>query len=269
MKIKEIVRLPVVGCRSGQMLGICMIIWFVAASCAVPCFASFDHTLFSNVLKDHVANGVVNYKAIKNDERFTQYIDMLKKFDPSELKGNEKLAFWINVYNAYNIKMICDNYPVKSPMDLGSGGLVVGTIFKSTAWDKKNVTVGGKVMTLNQVENDIIRPMGDPRIHFAIVCAAKSCPPLRSEAYEASKLNEQLEDQGRKFMNQSKKNDINVEKRTAALSKIFDWFKADFQTNGNTVVKFVSKYLSKEKAEVLMANEKTYSYTEYDWSLNE
>jgi hypothetical protein len=238
---------------------------------SVPLSASVDHSLFTAVLKDHVKDGRVNYKAIKTDDRFKQYIELLKKTDPSGLQGMDKLAFWINVYNAYNIKMICDAYPVKSPMDLGSGGLVLGTVLKSTAWDKKNVDVGGKIMTLNNVENDIIRKVGDPRVHFAMVCAAKSCPPLRSEAYEAAKLNEQLEDQGRDFLAQTKKNTFNFEKKTASVSNIFNWFQSDFAKSPQEVLKYVSRFLPKDKGDMLAANAKDYSvsYTEYDWSLNE
>jgi hypothetical protein len=238
---------------------------------SMPMFANVDHSLFSAVLRDHVKDGVVNYKAIKKDERFAQYIELLKKSDPSDLKGADKLAFWINVYNAYNIKMICDNYPVKSPMDLGSGGLLVGTILKSTAWDKKIVDVHGKIMTLNNVENDIIRKMGDPRVHFAMVCAAKSCPPLRAEAFDAAKLNDQLEDQGRDFLAQGKKNSFDFGKKTAAISNIFNWFQGDFAKTPAEVLKYVSRFLPKDKGDQLAAaaNDFKVSYTEYDWSLNE
>lgn len=230
-----------------------------------------DNSLFTAVLHDHVKDGVVNYKAIKNDERFTRYIDILKKTNPDGLKGSDKLAFWINVYNAFNIKMIIDNYPVKSPMDLGSGGLIFGTLLKSTAWDKKIVTVGNDVLTLNKVENDIVRKMGDPRVHFAMVCAAKGCPPLRSEAFEADKLNAQLEDQARIFLAQAKKNRFMLEQKSIEISNIFNWFQGDFGKTTPDVLRYISRFLPKDKGEYLSANAETIkvSYTEYDWSLNE
>jgi len=244
----------------------------LATAGVVNAAGNVDNTAFTALLRDHVKDGRVNYKAIKTDERFTQYIETLKKTDPSGLQGNEKLAFWLNVYNAFTLKVICDNYPLKSITDLnGGGGLVISTVLKTTVWDKKLVEISGKQYTLNGVENDIIRKMGDPRVHFAMVCAAKSCPPLRPEAFEASKLNDQLEDQGRDFLAQTKKNSFNIEKKTAAISNIFNWFQADFAKTVPEVLRYISRFLPKDKAEQVATNAAAFSvtYTDYDWSLNE
>ncbi len=224
-----------------------------------------DHTLFTQVLADHVKNGVVDYKTIKTDQRFSQYIAMLQKFNPEALTGDEKLAFWINAYNAFTIQYVLDHYPIKSLMNKLSY-VIGGGAFKT-----KFIEINGRKYSLNDIENDIVRPMGDPRIHFALVCGAKSCPPLRSEAYVAGRLNEQLNEQGRIFMSQSDKNRFDFEKNEIAISKIFDWFKDDFRKSGKSELEFISHYLPPEQAQKLLARAATIKvkYTEYNWDLNE
>jgi hypothetical protein len=170
-----------------------------------------DHTLFTQVLADHVKDGVVDYKAIGIDPRFPQYIDMLRKSNPEALTGDEKLAFWINAYNAFTIQYVLDNYPIKSLMNKLSY-LTGGGAFKT-----RFIEINGRKYSLNDIENNVIRPMGDPRIHFALVCGAKSCPPLRSEAYVAGRLSEQMNEQGRLFMAQSDKNRFDAGQKQAAL----------------------------------------------------
>lgn len=245
--------------------------------CAFPIglFATVDNTEFTALLKEHVSNGKVNYKAIKQDARLQNYITQLSKTDPKTLSGSAELAFWLNVYNAFTLKVICDHYPLKSITDLnspgGAGGLILATIGKTTIWDKQLVEINGKKYSLNGVENDIIRPKGDARVHFAMVCAAKSCPPLRNEAFEANKLNEQLEDQGRDFIGQTKKNVFDFGKKSCQISNIFNWFKGDFEKQGKSVLQYVSRFLPKEQGDQLLANAANFSisYTDYDWSLNE
>ncbi|MBC8044272.1 MAG: DUF547 domain-containing protein [Rhizobacter sp.] len=230
-----------------------------------------DHAPFTEALGKHVKNGKVDYKGFKGDKQFAAYIESLKKVDPYAIDAKERLAYWLNVYNAFTIKVVMDNYPLKSIKDLGEGNLVVGTIFKSTVWDRKNVDINGKTYSLNDIENNIIRKTGDPRVHFAMVCAAKSCPPLRTEAYEPSKLNAQLEDQGRTFMAQTSKNRFDFAKKEATISNIFNWFKGDFEKTGQPVLEYLARFLPKEQGEQLKTDSKSFKvdYTEYDWSLNE
>lgn len=247
---------------------LCTILW----ATHTEALANIDNAAFTAVLHDHVKDGRVNYKAIKQDKRFWEYIDVLKKTDPDSFSGNDKLAFWINVYNAFTLKLICDNLPVKKITDLnGFGGLVVGTVLKTTIWDKETVEVGGKKYTLNHVEHKIVRPMGDPRVHFALVCAAKSCPNLRSEAYEAARVNDQLEEQGRIFLSQSKKNSFDFGKKTCEISMIFNWFKGDFEKNGKSALQYLSRFLPKEQGDKVAAEAANFSisYTDYDWTLND
>ncbi len=223
------------------------------------------HALFTQVLADHVKNGVVDYKAIKTDARFPQYLAFLQGTNPAALSGNEKLAFWINAYNAFTIQYVLNKYPIKSLMNKLSYATGGGT-FKN-----KFIEINGQKYSLNDIENDIIRPMGDARIHFALVCGAKSCPPLRSEAFTADRLNEQLDEQGRLFMKQTEKNRFDFEKNEIYISKIFDWFKDDFRQNSRSELDFIAKYLPEEQAQKLLANAATLKvkHTDYDWDLNE
>jgi hypothetical protein len=250
-----------------------LVVGSIAFTAAIPSRAvmpparpnGIDHTLFTQVLAAHVKDGAVDYKAIKTDPRFPQYIAMLQKSNPEVLTGEEKLAFWINAYNAFTIQYVLDKYPIKSLMNKLSYVTGGGT-FKT-----KFIEIDGRKLSLNDIENDVIRPMGDPRIHFALVCGAKSCPPLRPEAYVADRLGEQMNEQGRLFMSQSDKNRFDFEKNEIAISKIFDWFKDDFRQNGKSELEFISHYLPPEQAQKLLAQAATIKvkYTEYNWDLNE
>ncbi|UCC95861.1 MAG: DUF547 domain-containing protein [Candidatus Omnitrophota bacterium] len=240
---------------------------------ASPSFAQDQHQLFTGILKDHVKDGVVDYRSLCEDARFTKYMDQLINTNTDNLGSDkEKLAFWINVYNAWTLKIICDNYPVKSINDLHSGGLAIGMILKTTVWDKKLVTINNKKTSLSDIEHKILRPVfKDPRIHFAIVCAAKGCPPLRNEAYEADRLDRQLDEQGRLFLAQENKNSFMFDKRIAYISPVFGWFKEDFGKKPKAVLRFIARYLPKEKGNLLSQDTERWKikYTNYDWSLNE
>lgn len=250
----------------------------VALSCSLAAGTlKPDHSLLDGILKDYVKNGVVNYKGMKSDDRIRQYIEYIKNIDTASIAPSERLAFWINAYNAWTLKVVLDNYPLKSIKDLGAD-LVIGTILKKTIWDKDLVVMNKKTeMSLNEIEHDIIREYLDARIHFAIVCAAKSCPLLRSEAFTGDKLGEQMEEQGRLFLSDTKKNQFDFEKKQLRLSKIFDWFEGDFKKDigfgkqKGSVVKFIARYVPKETADKLLAMEKDLDidHLEYDWSLNE
>lgn len=241
--------------------------------CASQSFAENKHQFFTDVLNQHVSEGAVDYKSLCQDIRFDQYMDQLVKINPDTLDGEkEKLAFWINAYNAWTLKIICDNYPLKSINELHSGGLAVGMILKTTVWDKKLVTINNEKTSLSDIEHKIIRPVfKDARIHFAIVCAAQGCPPLRSEAYEAGKLDQQLDDQGRIFLAQEKKNSLNFGTKTANISSIFGWFKEDFGRKPEAVLRFIARYLPENMGKSLAEDPESWriKYTYYDWSLNE
>jgi len=203
----------------------------------------------------------VNYPALKMDPRYIQLIADLKKYSPDTLMSKkEKLAFWINLYNIFAIKMVQDHYPVKSIKDAGS--------FFNPVWDKSVGVVGGKTISLSEIEHEILRKMGEPRIHVAIVCASISCPDLRKEVYTAENLDAQLDDQVKRFLeNRGKGLRIDRAEGKIWLSSIFKWFKEDFDSSGG-VVEFVIKHVSERDGIFLKGKNFKISYLNYDWRLN-
>ncbi|MGV7219947.1 MAG: DUF547 domain-containing protein [Nitrospinales bacterium] len=230
---------------------------------------AFDFSGWDELLKKHVKvrteSGVrfsaVNYPAMKKDANYSKLVSELKKFSPDSLKSREeKLAFWINLYNVFAVKMVQDHFPVESIKDAGS--------FFNPVWDKEVGVVGGKKVTLSEIEHEILRKMGEPRIHVAIVCASVSCPDLRKEIYTAENLDAQLDDQVKRFLeNRGKGLRIEREDSKVFLSSIFKWFKEDFDTNGG-VLAFVSRYVSEKDATYLKDKKLKISYLSYDWNLN-
>lgn len=225
-----------------------------------------DHSpsnqLYTKILQKYVnSSGQVNYKGLKNDKAaFEQYLKLLSDNAPSEKwSNNEKKAYWINAYNAFTLKLIIDNYPVKSIKDIGP---YIQIPFVNTPWQKQFFKIGGEDMKLDRIEHDILRKQDkDPRVHFTLVCASRSCPKLRNEAYEASRLDEQLEEQGKAFLTDKSKNIITQDK--LQLSKIFSWFKGDFTKNGS-LIEFLNRF-----SPVKINKDADIDYLTYNWSLNE
>jgi hypothetical protein len=246
---------------------------FLVINLALIVSAEEQHALFTSVLQKYVHNGKVNYKELCKNADLGKYISFLVSSNPETLTNDkQRLAFWINAYNAYTLKIICDHYPVKSINDLHSGGEALSHVFKTTIWDKEIVVINHKNTSLNNIEHKIIRPQfKDFRTHFALVCASKSCPPLRSEAYEGSKLDQQLDDQARLFLGDPFRNGFDVATRTASLSKIFDWYRKDFGSDESAVMIAISKFLPDQiRTNIDSAPAKwKIDYLDYDWSLNE
>ncbi|MBL9202300.1 MAG: DUF547 domain-containing protein [Opitutaceae bacterium] len=234
--------------------------------------ASPDHALFSQVLATHVRDGRVDYVALRSDSRLPRYLGQLAATNPAKLDSDaERLAFWLNAYNAYTLQLIVDRQPAKSITEIGKGGLVLGQILKTTAWDIPFAEVGGKKMTLNQIEHETIRAQfKDARAHFALVCASGSCPVLRPEAYEAGKLEAQLDDQARLFLRDSARNQFDLGKKTAQLSKIFEWYGKDFGTGPHAALLAAAKYAPDEIRRSIEASPAAWKveFLAYDWSLN-
>lgn len=210
-----------------------------------------NHKLFDNFLKNYVSNsGNVNYAGIKkNEASLDAYLTTLEntKFNTTWSR-EDKLAFWINAYNAYTIKLILNNYPVAKITDLHAG----------KPWDHKWIKLTGKTLSLNNIENDIIRPeFKEPRIHFAVNCAAKSCPPLLNAAYTAGNLESKLDSQTKKFVNNSEFNTLG--KSEITISKIFEWYGSDF----GDVASYIARY-----ADTVVKPTAKVKFNEYDWNLN-
>lgn len=221
-----------------------------------------SHDSFDVLLKKHVSTqGGVNYKAFKSDEqKLNAYLDVMKQNSPADSwNDNEKLTYWINVYNALTIQLILKYYPVKSIKDIGSS---IQIPYVNTPWDIKCFEIDDEELSLNNIEHGIIRKdFEEPQIHFALVCAAVSCPKLLNEAYEASRLDEQLTTQTKSFLANTSKNKISANR--LELSKIFSWYGGDFRKNG-TLVDFLNQYTTVE----IDKKAKT-SFMDYDWALNE
>lgn len=211
----------------------------------------FSHTTFDGLLKKYVsASGTVNYAGFKADRAaLDKYIATLKAQGvESSWSRNEKLAYYINAYNAYTIQLILNNYPTSSIMKINNG----------KAWDLQVVNLGGKIMSLNHLENKIIRPVfKEPRIHFAVNCAAVSCPKLMNGAFMPNQLNNQLERQTKAFINNTKENQITSD--ALKLSQIFEWYATDFGD--------IHNYINKYSATKASANAEV-SYNTYKWELN-
>ncbi len=222
-----------------------------------------SHQIFDGLLKKHVSNdGRVNYKGFIEDKKELDiYLDLLSNNAPDRDKWSqqEQLAYWINVYNAFTIKLIIDNYPLKSIQDLHP---TVKIPLVNTVWHKKFFQIGGKDASLDEVEHKILRKEFDePRIHFAVNCASYSCPPLLNEAFVPEKINQQLESQAKKFINDKRHN--NLEANNIQISQIFSWFKGDFTSNGS-LIDYLNKY-----SDVKINSGAKVSNKKYDWSLNE
>ncbi|MEO5585437.1 MAG: DUF547 domain-containing protein [Flavobacteriales bacterium] len=219
------------------------------------------HKSWNELLKAHVKDGLVDYKGlVEEKDKLHAYCKLLSSTPPTDTwNKNDQLAFWINTYNAFTVQLIVDNYPVKSIKDLNPS---LSVPLVHTVWTTTKFKIGEKDYSLDDVENKVLRSkFEEPRIHFAINCASMSCPPLRNEAFTGDRVQEQLDDQARNFINNPRYNKISKDK--AELSKIFSWFSGDFKKHG-TLVEFLNKY-SKVK---LDANAEL-SYMDYDWSLNE
>lgn len=239
-----------------KTLGAILVI--VGLVCVSSYGQAFDHTYasYDAILKGHVTNGVVDYRAIKAaPTALNGYLAELATVSEREFKTwteSQQIAFLVNLYNAATLKLIVEHYPVKSIKDIGG-------VFKGP-WNQKVVRLFGKAITLNNLEHDIIRKQfKEPRIHMALVCAAKGCPPLRSEAYTAEKLDAQLDDQSRTYLAGPRGLRIDRANGAAHISAIFKWYGEDFES----VLDFVDKYSGQSVKGLKLR------YLDYDWSLNE
>ena len=222
---------------------------------------NFNHNDLAILLTQFVENGEVDYDGLtKTHQPLLKYLNTTSSITQKEFKKwteKQQLSFLINVYNAETLQLIIDHRPLKSIRDIGD------------PWDKPVVSLFGKKITLNYLENEIIRKdYNDARIHFALVCAAKSCPPLRNEPYVANNLEEQLNDQGKKFLLNDALNYFSKENKTMYLSPIFKWFKKDFEKNAPSIQEFIQPYFPQTEKELITSSLKI-KYMKYDWSLNE
>lgn len=224
------------------------------------CAFDHSHALFSNVLASHVTNGLVNYRALKQNpgqlHSYLAQLDAVREADFKSWSREQQLAFLINLYNASVLKLIIQHYPVKSIKNIGG--------WLGRVWDVDVVPLFGNLNGLGYLEHELIRKYNEPRIHFALVCGALGCPELRAEPYLPEKLDAQLTDQGRRFFRDRSKNRVDAGNETIYLSPIFKWFADDFKRQSGSVFKFVQTYRPD-----LPPGTWKIRYSDYDWSLND
>ena len=216
------------------------------------------HSGFDDLLSAHVTDGHVDYDGIADSQAFSDYLTTLGTTDLEALSGEkEVLAYWINAYNAFAIKGIIDGHSPSS-------------FFGRIGYFKNQKYLAAKeYIDLYTPEREVLIPLGEPRIHFAIVCASASCPKLESEVYTAADLERQLEENTWNFVNDNSRSRFDVEKKTAHISKIFDWFEQDFVDDAGSVQRYLARYVDDPKlADALENDEYRIKYLPYDWSLN-
>jgi len=212
-----------------------------------------DYSIWAMMLQMYVdKEGNVDYSGFKKKEKV--FDEFLKNLSNARFSGSwtvkDRIAFWINVYNAYTIKLILNNYPVKSIKEI------------KRPWDKKFFVINGEELSLGDVEHEILRKkFTEPRIHFAINCASKSCPRVIQIPYESKNLDKLLDRQTREYINNSKVNYIGS--KSYELSKLFSWFSKDFNNSGGGVENFINMY-----SNTPIKTQKNKGFLSYNWELN-
>jgi hypothetical protein len=267
------------------------LVWLAAAA-APASGQGFDHAAFDTVLARFVQDGRVDYAALKvGRETLDGYLSQVAAVTAQEFESwpaKERVAYLINAYNAYVLQTIVDHYPIT-----GSGFFKKLTSPKRFSLPANSVRhidgvfdgivhrVAGRELTLDDIAHGTLRAeYAEPRIHFALVSSAVSCPPLREEAFRADRLDEQLDDQAGLFLNDPRQNRFEVERGQVHLSQIFEWFGDDFRgfasESGyrgdekiNGVLAFASRYLRERVANFLETGEYRVHFLSYDWTLND
>lgn len=227
------------------------------------------YDLYDRLLERHtravrdVVGTRVDYRAIAGSADWKRLSAKLRAARPSRLDREAKLAYWINAYNVFTIDLIVEHYPVDSIRDIGS--------FLFPVWNDTVATVEGRDVSLGDIEHEILRKMGEPRIHAAIVCASTSCPPLARRAFRAERLDEQLDDAMQRWLASPDKGvSIDRTRETVRVSAIFDWFEEDFEPGGG-ILATIARHVGDEDAAWLRGpgREARVRFLDYDWTLND
>ncbi len=227
-----------------------------------------DHSAWDGLLKKYVDQaGMVDYTDLKASAADSKTLDdYLKQLSFSNGHGTrqEKLAFWINAYNALTVKGILREYPTSSIRNH------TAKLIGYNIWKNLKLIVGGKATSLDSMEHEILRKMGEPRIHFAIVCASRGCPRLLNEAYVSDRLDDQLTLNAKAFFADREKFRFDANRRVFFVSPILDWFGEDFGENSGDRLKKIAAWLPDANArKSAAAGAGTFSFLEYDWGLND
>lgn len=265
-----------------------LILILAAMLFAQPPQNQFDHQPFDEILQKYVSDGRVNYRALREDRsRLETYLKSMEQVAPADFEQwtrEEKMAFWINGYNAITIEGILRNYPIHY------GNMVNRLRFPKNSirqiggfWKTVFVKPLGKSLTLNDIEHEILRKkFKDPRVHFVLVCASVGCPKLQNHAFFAENLAQQLEQAARNFVNSPQNVQLNRQKNVLYLSSIFEWYKGDFTFSGAHearftgygknwygVLEFLFRYLPETERQFILTQKPDIKTLDYDWTLNE
>ncbi|AKD05708.1 hypothetical protein PKOR_13275 [Pontibacter korlensis] len=212
------------------------------------------YTLLSSLLQRHVQQGQVNYKSLQQDKNKLQ--QLVKQIANYNLKGAgeaEVKAFYLNAYNLLVLQQVLENYPLKSVMDVEG------------FFDKKKHLVAGQSLTLNELEKQkLMKPFQDARLHFALVCAAKSCPPLLNQAYTPDRVEKQLQEQTVRTLQSSEFIRVQPASKRVLVSEIFSWYKDDFLREAPSIAGYINRY-----RKTALPARYSLGYYNYDWKLND
>lgn len=257
----------------------------LATLCALPGLAqepepvAFDHShaAFTAVLSEHVKGDLVDYLQLKQDraglDTYRASLVAVEREDFEDWSRAQRFAFWIDAYNAYTLALIIDNYPVTSIRKIGKP--------KQSVWDLRFVPLQALhpdperaesgPLSLNEIEHEILREVfEDARVHAAINCASRGCPPIFFEAFVAERLDDQLDTVVRTWLADPTRNRFDEKQRILHLSKIFDWFKADFERDNESVAGWVGHYApEKARAWIRAGGKLKLRYLDYSWDLND
>ena len=221
---------------------------------------AFDHSVLNALLKQYVdPDGWVDYAALVNDTaKLDRYIQHVGQAPFDQLGRDAKLALLINAYNAFTLRLILDYYPLRSIKDIPA----------AKRWDDRRWQVGNQTWSLNQIEHEQVRPhFKEPRIHFALVCAAVGCPPLRNEAYTADRLEEQLEAQSRYVHSHDRWFRYDADQNTLWLTSLYNWYGGDFEQAAGSIIDFAARYAPPNQSIDNNARP-AIRWLDYDWALN-
>lgn len=237
--------------------------WVFLSVIAFKPLYAFDqnHTLFDKLLKQYTSAGMVNYKLLQEEPALLNaYRKQLESVTPEEFRDltvEEQMAFWINAYNAYTLKLILDYYPVRSIKDIRNPG------------QKTIAPLLNDQYSLKEIEDLLRNEFNEPRVHFALVRASKSDPPLSVHAFTGRHLEAQLDRAGHNFFNSFSRNRFDPTQNTLYLSRIFKWYRKDFKKNRDNLGNFVKPYLSPQARGLIQNNNYKIRFLKYDWRLND
>jgi len=241
------------------VFGIMAGISFNLAAQEASSFGQQDYQVWAKVLKEHVDDqGKVDYNKLKNNQAdLDAFIEKVRNANIDEMSDIEQKTFWINAYNALTLQTIIDHYPVKSIRLINFG--LVWKLSKHVAQEKHS---------LGNIEHEILRPLGDPRVHFALNCASIGCPKLPIKPFDPQQLDKQLDFETRRFINDTEKVRLDREENVLYHSELFNWYEDDFLFVSEDKLSYIKEYLNEDDRAYLDANEVVLKKIKYDWGLN-